>query len=462
MSGAPTPVLLPDFAGRPVAVLGLARSGLSAARALGASGALVAAWDDDPERRRIAAAEGVPVCDLGDADWSRLRTLVISPGIPHTHPRPHPVAAAARTAGAALIGDIELLLRARPEAAYVGITGTNGKSTTTALLGHLLRAAGQRIEVGGNLGTPALDLAALGAEGTYVLELSSYQLEITWARAFDAVALVNVSPDHLDRHGGMDGYLAAKRRIFALAKDGAVAVIGADDPHGRAIAADLEAERRLRITTVSGEDPEAEVSFAGGALVDRRDGDGAAPVALAAMASLPGSHNWQNAATAYALARRLGADRPILVDALASFPGLAHRQERLATIDGVLYVNDSKATNADAAARALACYDSIYWIAGGRPKEDGIGALAPFFPRIRHAYLIGEAASAFADTLQGRVPFNLSGDLAQALDQARRDAGRGGVVLLSPAAASFDQFKSFEDRGDTFRRLVANLPGARS
>jgi len=344
-----------------------------------------------------------------------------------------------------------------PTARYAGITGTNGKSTTTALVGHILKAAGIRVAIGGNLGIAALLLEALGADGVYVLEMSSYQLELTKSLAFDVAVLLNITPDHLDRHGGMDGYVAAKERIFAGQNARRAAIIGVDDAICRGIAAKLAAAGH-KVIPISAETAAlGGVYIADGQLVDDIDRAQRRVLDLAQAERLPGRHNWQNAAAAFAAARALGVDAHDAVQGIKSFPGLAHRQELIATIDGVRYINDSKATNADATAKALACYDDICWIAGGVAKEGGIASLAPYFPRIRHAFLIGEAAPAFAVTLAGKVPSTRSGDLATALRQAHDAARQGGTVLLSPACASFDQFTDFEARGDAFRRLVDAL-----
>ncbi len=442
------------FRNEGVAVMGLARSGLAAAEALQKGGARVLAWDDAPARREAARARGIPLADLASADLSAIKALVLSPGIPSTFPAPHKVAARARDAGIDIIGDIELLARSCRDARYAGITGTNGKSTTTALLGHILKEAGLRVAVGGNLGIPVLLLEALGADGTYVLEMSSYQLELTKSLTFDVAVLLNITPDHLDRHGGLDGYVAAKERIFARQAARQAAIIGVDDARCRAIAEKLRSAGS-EIVPISTEGAVAGgVYVAGGALIDDMERAQRRVLDLAEAPRLPGLHNAQNAAAAFAAARCLGVETGAVVRGIKSFPGLAHRQELVATIDSVRYVNDSKATNADAAAKALACYEDIFWIAGGVAKEGGIASLAPYFPRIRHAFLIGEAAPAFAATLEGRVAFTRSGDLATALRQAHAAAQAGGTVLLSPACASFDQFTDFEARGDTFRRLV--------
>ena len=455
------------FRGETVAVMGLARSGLVAAQALQRGGARVMAWDDDAAKRDAAAAAGVPIVDLGAADLAGVAALVLSPGIPHTYPKPNPVAARARAAGAKIIGDIELLAQSRRQARYVGITGTNGKSTTTALIGHILAQAGRAVAVGGNLGTPVLSLAPLGADGIYVLEMSSYQLELTESLTFDVAVLLNITPDHLDRHGGMDGYVAAKRRIFARQKKPQTAVIGTDDDLTRAIADALARGGAQRVVPISAETRAPRgVYVEDGWLVDDMEGGARRVLELRRAARLPGTHNWQNAAAAYAATRALGIDAAAVVAGIIGFTGLAHRQELIATIDDVAYVNDSKATNADATAKALACYDAIYWIAGGLAKEGGIVSLAPFFPRIRHAFLIGKASDEFAATLDGRVTYSRCGELGRAVAAAREAAlasrKPGAVVLLSPACASFDQFANFEERGDVFRRLVEALPGARA
>jgi UDP-N-acetylmuramoylalanine--D-glutamate ligase len=455
------------FNGIPVGVLGLAKSGLAAAQALERGGAAVMAWDDNATRRDAAAAAGIPIVDLRSADLGEMPSLVLSPGIPHTHPAPHPVVARARAAGAEIIGDIELLARTQRDAAYIGITGTNGKSTTTALIGHILAIAGRKIAVGGNLGTPALSLEPLGSGALYVLEMSSYQLELTFSVAFDVAVLLNITPDHLNRHGGMDGYVAAKKLVFHRQTRPRAAVIGVDDAISAAIHRDLAASGEQIVVPISAERAvSGGVYAAGGWLVDDMAGEAAPVVEMAGLARLPGTHNWQNAAAAYAATRHIGVSREVVTASLHSFPGLAHRQELIATIDGVRYVNDSKATNADASAKALACYEAIYWIAGGLAKEGGIVSLSPYHGRIRHAFLIGEAAPAFADTLGSKVPHSRCGELAAAVtaahDLARQEGRDGAVVLLSPAAASFDQFANFEARGDTFRRLVEALPGRRA
>jgi UDP-N-acetylmuramoylalanine--D-glutamate ligase len=449
-----------EFAGKRVVVLGLARSGLAAIGALQAGNAAVIAWDDKPAARESAG--DTRLCDPATIEWRGVAALVLSPGIPHSYPAPHPAVVAARKAGVPIIGDIELLGRAQPAARFVGITGTNGKSTTTALIGHILAAAGRPVEIGGNLGTAALSLAPLGADGTYVLECSSFQLELIETLAFDVAVLLNITPDHLDRHGTMNGYIAAKRRVFAHQDGDCCAVIGVDDAICRDLREELTRNGSARVIPISALQPIAGGVYAeNGKLIDAT---GSAPVAILDLAEaerLPGVHNWQNAAAAYSATRALGVASETIAQAIRSFPGLAHRQELVGTIDGVRFINDSKATNADAAEKALACYHAIYWIAGGLPKEGGITSLKPYFERVRHAYLIGTATEEFAATLGSSVPFSRCADLAAAVSAASQAARReripGAVVLLSPACASYDQFAHFEARGDAFRTLVGGL-----
>jgi UDP-N-acetylmuramoylalanine--D-glutamate ligase len=452
---------VPGFEGRRVAVFGLGRSGLTAARALKAGGALPVLWDDSVSSRMQAEAEGFAVEDLTGADWSGFAALVLSPGAPLTHPEPHWTVGKAGAAGVEVIGDIELFARtmaALPEAErprVVAITGTNGKSTTTALLGWVLKQGGLTVHVGGNIGIGVLALPAPTPGAVYVIEVSSYQLDLTASFAPDVAILTNISPDHLDRHGGMDGYVAAKARIFAHA---ALSLVGVDEPWGQGIAEDLAAGGRA-VTTVTTSSP----SPFGGEGIQAADGvlrvPGAPAVSLASARSLPGRHNAQNAAFAYAAARALGVGHDAAVEGLLTFPGLAHRMEEVGRLGKVRFINDSKATNADAARQALASYERSFWIAGGRAKGGGIDELEDLFPRVVEAFLIGEAAGPFAARL-GETPHRISGDMASAVKAAAGAAaatGREEVVLLSPAAASFDQYPDFEARGEAFRAAVLNL-----
>ncbi len=450
---------IPARSNQTLALFGLGSSGLATADALRDSGAAVVAWDDAPASRRAAAAAGIDLRDPAAWEWPGLDALVLSPGVPLTHPEPHPVVRSARQADCPVIGDIELLGEAAPDARMVGVTGTNGKSTTTALLGHLLAEAGRTVAVGGNLGPPALSLPALGREGIYVIECSSYQLDLIDRMRFDTAVLLNISPDHLDRHGDLAGYVAAKRRIFRDRPGGGqVAIVGADDAASRAVLSELEGRAGWRLVPIAvGRPVDGGVSVLGGTLFEDD-----CPVAdLSRIDTLPGAHNHQNAAAAFAAARSLGLSRAEAAAALATYPGLPHRQETVAVIDGIRYVNDSKATNGEATRNALVCYRAIYWIAGGRPKADGLEAVLPELDHVRRAYLIGEAEAAFAEEIGGRVPVERCGDLARALEAAHRDAQRerppGATVLLSPACASFDQWSSFAARGDAFRSAAGSL-----
>jgi UDP-N-acetylmuramoylalanine--D-glutamate ligase len=454
-----------EYAGRDVAVFGLGRTGLSAAKALKAGGARVHAWDDNEDTRRKAEAAGLTLSDINKRDWQTFAALVLSPGIPYKFPQPHRIVRMAEMTGVPVVGDMELFARAvqalpeRGRPKIVAITGTNGKSTTTALIGHILKQAGRDARIGGNIGTGVLDLAALHANAIYVLELSSYQLDLVKSLHCDVAVLLNISPDHLDRHGGMEGYQAAKMRIFQNQTERDAAVVGFDDVITQSIAIGLAARGPARVVQVSSSYALGRgVSAVDGRLYDTTTGNANFVGNLAECAALPGKHNHQNAVAAYAACRTLGLDPQTIMSGLISFPGLAHRMERVGEIEGVRFINDSKATNAQAAEQALKAYENIYWIAGGVAKSDGISPLARYFPRINKAYLIGEAEEAFSATLKGQVANQTCGTLENAVQAAFRDARNSGidnpVILLSPACASFDQFRDFEHRGDTFRSIV--------
>ena len=428
------------FKGKRYAVVGLGKNGLPAAVALRAMGADVVAWDDNPAAR--AAAEGLDLRDPAEGTFD-FDAVVLSPGIPHLLPKPHPVAQRAIRAGVPILSDVELLFRAvrasGSRARFAGITGTNGKSTTTALLAHILERAGVPVAAGANLGPAALSLPLLPHHGVYVLEMSSYMLERLASVRFDAAVMLNLSADHIDRHGDMAGYAAAKRAVFDRQTREGLAVIGVDDAGSRDMAALLET-RPAAVVRVSG-----------------------AEVPLTAGPAMPGAHNAQNAAAATAMARFFGVPDDVIASGLQSFPGLPHRQQRIVTIDGVTFINDSKATNADAAERALVCYDRLIWIAGGMAKEGGIEPLVPLFPRIARALLIGRDAPAFAATLTRHgVRFDMAGTLEAAVPAAfaAAKADDAPIVLLSPACASWDQFTGYDQRGDRFAELALGLrPG---
>jgi UDP-N-acetylmuramoylalanine--D-glutamate ligase len=459
---------VPGFEGRRIAVFGLGRSGLTAARALKAGGALPVLWDDSVSSRMQAEAEGFAVEDLTTADWSGFAALVLSPGAPLTHPKPHWTVEKAKAAGVPVIGDIELFARAlaalpegeRPR--VVAITGTNGKSTTTALIGWVLKQAGLTVHVGGNIGIGVLALPAPTKDAVYVIEVSSYQLDLTTTFAPDAAVLTNISPDHLDRHGGMAGYVAAKKRIF---RGGGAKYISVDDVESASIFDALSDGALANEVSVLRPLEHATGAYLheGNLVVNTFDPSGMrtphAVIDLSKARSLPGRHNAQNAAFAFLVAYDLGVPEDTAVRGLLTFPGLAHRMETVGTLGKVRFVNDSKATNADAARQALASYDRSFWIAGGRAKAGGIDDLEDLFPRVVEAFLIGEAAGPFAARL-GETPHRISGDMVTAVQQAYEAAaatGRDEVVLLSPASASFDQYPDFEARGEAFRAAVLAL-----
>jgi UDP-N-acetylmuramoylalanine--D-glutamate ligase len=454
------------FRGQKVAACGLGLSGLATARALAAGGAEPAVWNDAEGGRAAARAAGFTPLDLEAADWSGFAALVLAPGVPLTHPSPHWTVERAKAAGVEIIGDKELFCRQRraegSRAKIIAITGTNGKSTTTALTAHLIGAAGRRVAMGGNIGTAVLDLDPFADDLTYVLEYSSFQIDLTPTLDASAACLLNITPDHLDRHGTLDHYGEVKARIFGRLGAEATAVIGIDDPICAGIADALDAKTRPRRISVLGA-VENGVYAKDHALIEIENGEPQPPIGLSGIGSLRGAHNAQNAAAAFALCRAIGLTRQEIASGLASFPGLAHRMEEVGRLGRVLFINDSKATNADAAAKALASFGSIYWIAGGLAKAGGLSGLESYFPKIRRAYFIGEAAADFASAVDGALAHRISGTLESAIRDAAGDAAASTdaepVVLLSPACASYDQFPSFVARGDAFREIVGSLAG---
>ena len=458
-------------AGKKVAVFGLGKSGLVTAGALVAGGAEVVAFDDNAKSLAEAQSAGLTTQDLRALDWSTIAALVLAPGVPLTHPAPHWSVALAHKAGVEVIGDIELFCRERAKSGQncplVAITGTNGKSTTTALTAHLLASAGRDVQMGGNIGVAALALEPFAPGRSYVLEVSSYQIDLAPTLHATVGVLLNVTEDHLDRHGTMENYAAIKALLPASVEPGGTAVIGVDDRYTRAAAERIERAGKT-VLRVSVQAPLRDGYYADGNRIMRAvAGKTHAAAQLAGIGSLRGTHNAQNAACAVAACVALGLDLPTIQKGLTSFPGLAHRMQQVGQkktpLGRVLFVNDSKATNADSAAKALGSFHDIFWIAGGKPKTGGIESLAEFFPRIRKAYLIGEAAKEFAATLDGKVAHEIDGVLSAAIDAAARDAeasdAREPVVLLSPACASFDQYPNFEVRGKAFTDIVLALPG---
>ncbi|AEG49114.1 UDP-N-acetylmuramoylalanine--D-glutamate ligase [Sphingobium chlorophenolicum L-1] len=432
------------FAGKKYAVLGLARSGLATVECLAASGAHVVAWDSR-EEARAAVADKAELADPAEIDLKGLEGVVVSPGVPLNK---HPIAMHARLAGVPIIGDIELFALARPalpKHRVVGITGTNGKSTTTALVHHIIETAGIPTRMGGNIGLPILGQEPLPEGGVYVLELSSYQIDLTQSLDCDVAVLLNITPDHLDRYNGFEGYVASKARLFEMQSVDHVAVIATEDEPSRSIFENLRHSRE-----------------GGNDVVEVKSSD-IDPAAQARWPALQGPHNAQNAAVAIAVAQALGIDEAIIEQGLQSYASLPHRMQRVRELNGVLYVNDSKATNAASTAPALAAYPPmdgrkrLHWIVGGLAKTDNLDECAPWFGNVAQAYTIGEAGHMFADLLRPHMAVDDSEMLSAAVRRAARVAQPGDVVLLSPACASFDQFRDFEARGDAFAAAVAAL-----
>jgi len=452
------------LSGKKVALFGLGGSGFATARALKLGGAEVTAWDDNPDSVTKAAAEGIHTADLRTIDWSAQSLFVLSPGVPLTHPKPHWTVDLARAAGVDVVGDVQLFVRERrahaPDCPFIAITGTNGKSTTTALIAHILKSSGRDTQLGGNIGTAVLTLDPPKDGRFYVVECSSYQIDLAPTVDPSAGILLNLTPDHLDRHGTMQHYADIKERLVAGSD---VAVIGVDDSHCQMIADRIE-RAGGKVTRISRRHALPYGIYADGTKLIQASGGATKSIAdLDGIQTLRGSHNAQNAAAAVAACLAVGVSEEEIRAGLASFPGLKHRMQPVGRRGNVVFVNDSKATNADAAAPALSSYDRIYWIAGGLPKAGGITSLTGFFPRIAKAYLIGEAAAEFAATLGEAVPYEISGTLERAVAHAAADAEKDEsgplAVLLSPACASFDQYKNFEVRGDAFVSHVAALDG---
>lgn len=451
------------FKGKRVALFGLGGSGLATAKSLVAGGADVVCWDDNPDSVAKARAEGIPTEDLRGIDWKAVSTLVLSPGVPLTHPKPHWSVDLARAEGVEVIGDVEIFVRERrvhaPDCPFIAITGTNGKSTTTALIAHILQSCGRDTQLGGNIGRAVLTLDPPKAGRFFVVECSSYQIDLAPTLNPTAGILLNVTPDHLDRHGTIQHYADVKERLVA---GSGTAVIGVDDSYSELIADRVE-RAGSKVVRISKRQPLVDGLYNDGHRIIEAHGGATAVLAdLNGIQTLRGAHNAQNAAAAIAACLAVGVSPDEVRAGLSSFAGLKHRMQPVGRRGHVVFVNDSKATNAEAAAPALSSYERIYWIAGGLPKEGGIASLSPLFSRIAKAYLIGEAASAFASTLGNAVPYEISGTLAQAVAHAAADAvaeNNPVAVMLSPACASFDQYKNFEVRGDAFVGHVAALDG---
>lgn len=465
------------FEGKRVAVFGLGGSGLTTARALREGGAEILADDDNGKRRDLASKAGIPTGSLRDADWSGFDALVLAPGVPLTHPEPHWSVRLAHQNNVEIIGDIELFCRERrrhcPNSMFVAITGTNGKSTTTALIGHIFKQAGRNVQIGGNIGTAILDLATPSVDTVNVIECSSYQIDLAPSLDPSIGVILNVSPDHIDRHGTLEHYACVKERLIAGSQ---TAIVGVDDAICSAMAdrfensADLtnapatENMTQMLVRISTGAAIETGLLFKGTGVYEIESNAETKVSDLSGIGSLRGTHNGQNAAAAYAVCRAAGLS-PVEINAgLNSFPGLTHRMEEIGKIGHVLFVNDSKATNAEAAERSLSSFERIYWLAGGRKKEGGVTSLVGYGSRIAKAYLFGEAEQDFERTLTGYCPVAVCGTLDNALraafEDAKSDIAEEPVVLLAPACASFDQFPNFELRGEAFREGFVALNSA--
>jgi len=457
-------ITLRNYQDRKVGVFGLGKAGISTANSLAASGAEVFAWDDNPEN--FAPLRGLAQVKLAEPaswDWNNFKALMLSPGVPLTHPAPHPVVELAKQHNVPVIGDIELFCEALPNKHKIGVTGTNGKSTTSALITHILKTTEVNVELGGNFGIPALSLNPLEHDGCYVLELSSYQLDLVKNAHFNIALLLNITPDHIDRHGTVANYAEAKSAIFNHQTKYDYAIISIDDDYSRSIYTELKQTSKAKITAISCKNLLKQGVFVDkeGMLHDKLDPRAYLTLRINDILNLAGHHNWQNIAFAYTACRLYGLPPKEIEKGLRSFAGLRHRLQVVSTINGIRFINDSKATNAESTAHALAPFSNIYWIVGGKPKAGGIASLEKYFPSINHAFLIGESEEAFAATLDGKLNYTRCGTLEKAFEAASKMAlaehKQNAVVLLSPACASFDQWKNFEERGDAFCDRVEKL-----
>ena len=458
--------------GQRLVVLGLGRSGRSAARAIEAGGGTALCWDDSPEARATAEAEGFTIHNVSRREaWEGVAALIVSPGIAHLYPQPNKWVARAMAAGVPVDNDIGLFFRSLGDDDWdmfdatprvIAVTGSNGKSTTSALIQHCLDYAGRESQLAGNIGRGVLDLDPPGNGAVIVLELSSYQTELARSLTPDIAVFTNLSPDHLDRHGGMGGYFAAKRRLFSEGGPDR-AVIGVDEPEGRFLANQLSEgagdDRVIRVSVDAKLEGPGWLVFARkGFLSEYRKARQVASIDLRSVRGLPGSHNHQNACSAYAALRSLGLAPKMIEQAFHLFEGLPHRSQIVGEKDGVVFVNDSKATNVDAAAKALGAFKRIRWIVGGQVKDGGLSALTPRLGAVTKAYVIGRQAREIALEL-GDLPHEVCGTMEDAVARAAADAEPGDTVLLAPAAASFDQYDNFEKRGEDFAAEVAKAVG---
>ncbi len=451
---------LRNLQGNNYIVVGLGLSGLSSCEALLNAGAQTVAWDDYEDNRRVAEAKGITIVDPLKISWENITALILSPGIPHEFPKPHPIAEYAISQNVPVICDIELLLQSQTGSTLIGITGTNGKSTTTALVGHLLKSLNRPVEIGGNIGIPVCNLPSLGTNGIYVLEFSSYHLERVPSLNLDIAVLTNITPDHLQRHGGMKGYIEAKKKIFNTTNNAQIALISIDDDYSKTMAQEIKSRHQQRVISISTQRWVDEgIYLQEGWLYDNAFESDKKMFNLKEIHSLRGQHNWQNILHAYAVARASSVSPDKIFEDLQTFKSLPHRLENIGHIGSIEFINDSKATNAESTYHALTACDDIYWILGGVAKETELQGLDPFFPKIHRAFTIGQATDRFATLLEGKIPVTRCYDLSHAVNTAFKDAQQldKGTILLSPACASVDQFKNFEARGDAFRKMVEEL-----
>ncbi|MGH1455877.1 MAG: UDP-N-acetylmuramoyl-L-alanine--D-glutamate ligase [Alphaproteobacteria bacterium] len=454
--------------GAPILIFGLGRSGMSSAKVLKAAGANIIVGDDNANNLEKARKAGFDLLDLKTADCSKFAFLLLSPGIPFTHPTPHEVVKRAQDADIEIICDVELFSRVYPKINTIGVTGTNGKSTTSSLINYVLNETGKKALLGGNIGTPVFDLKVKDENTWVVIEMSSFQIDLCPNFRPDISVLLNISPDHIDRHGSMENYCAVKEKIIQISQNEEynLAVICSDDPHTQKI---YDRAKGLRLRNIYEISTDKEIHngvyVSDDVLHDAIDGGDEQYGGLDKVQSLKGAHNYQNAAAAFAVVKLCGVAPSDIWHAMQSFPGLNHRQYLVRTINGVTYINDSKSTNAASAAVALGCRNNVYWIVGGRKKKNGLEGLEEFFPRIKHAFLIGESTEDFAQWFDKYgMEYTRCYDLKKALSEShemaqknRGQPGGAGTVLLSPACASFDQFDSFEHRGDVFTQIVTAL-----
>lgn len=465
--------MINNLLNKTVAILGLGKTGMAVARELKLRGVHVIAWDDKEVLRKEAEGLHVTIKDLRNVDFSDVELLVISPGIPHTYPEPHPVAKLAKESGVKIVSDVELFVSTYKKAKYIGITGTNGKSTTTALVYHILKENGIPCAIGGNFGIPVFDLPILDNNGYYVFEMSSYQIELSPSIDFDVAVLLNITPDHLSRHNGMEGYVNVKKSIFnRKSKKNCINVVAVDDTYTKKIFNELQKTQDTSLNIPVSYSKKIENGYfvsSQGMLIDNTKNAKSEIFDLSSLDNLCGKHNWQNISAAFAVAKSVGLSNTKIINAIKTFKTLEHRIEYVGTFAGIKFIDDSKATNAESVKYAIDSMNDIYWIIGGRQKEGGISLLEPQLSNgnIKRTFVIGECEKDFYNLTKKYMPsyrcHKLEKAVYKAFKLALKDLKKGKVknpvILLSPATASFDQYKSFEERGDHFKSLFREIVG---